>query len=196
MEKVNISQVKRLREITSLPVMECKKALEKASGDIEKAKEILKKKGFDLAKKKLGREVKDGIIASYIHPGSKIGVLLEINCETDFVAKTADFQQLAKDLSLQIAATNPLSIRQEDLPQEMIEEKKGWWKEEFASKPTSVQEKIIAGKLEDFYKEIVLLDQPFVKEPEMSINDYLTSVIAKLGENITIRRFVRYELGK
>ena len=196
MKKVDISLVKELRKITGLPVMKCKKALEEADGNIEKAKEILVKRGIEVVAQKKNREAKEGLIDTYLHPGGKIGVMVEINCETDFVAKTSEFKQLVKDIGLQVAATNPISVTTDDIPSDVIEERKKWWKEEFSSKPSGIQEKIIKGKLEEFFSQKVLLEQPFIKDMEIKIKDYLNSVIAKVGEKITIRRFVRYELNK
>ena len=196
MKRVDVSLVKELREITGLPVMKCKEALEEAGGNMEKAKEILIRRGIELAAKKQDREAKEGLIGTYLHPGGKIGVMVELNCETDFVAKTSDFQQLIKDISLQVAATDPISVTKDNLSPDIVKERKRWWKEEFSSKPPAVQKKIIDGKLEEFFSQKVLLEQPFIKDPEIKIKDYLNSVIAKVGEKITIRRFVRYELNR
>jgi len=194
--KVETSLVKEIREKTGLPVMECKKALEEAGGNHEKTLEILKKKGAEIALKKGKRETSQGLIFSYIHSTGKIGVLLEINCETDVVAKNSDFKELAKNLALQITAMSPLAIKREDISAEIIKEREKWWNEEFSDKPESIRKKIIEGKLNDFYKEKVLLDQIFIKDDKLAIHDYVRSVIAKLGENISVKRFVRYELGK
>ncbi len=161
--KVPISLVKELREKTGLGVMDCKKALEEAEGNMEKAIEILKRKGIKISEKKAERETSEGLIGAYVHLNGKIGVLVEVNCETDFVAKTDDFKELVKNLTLQIAATSPLWIDRDSVPEEVIEEKKREIEEEFKDKPPHVMEKIIKGKLEEFFKEKVLLEQPFIR---------------------------------
>lgn len=194
---ITVDQIKDLREKTNAGIMDCRQALEESKGDIEKAKEILRKKGLVIAAKKVGRTAKDGVIASYIHPGSKIGVLVEVNCETDFVARTDVFKNFVKDITLQIASANPLFISQEEIPPEVIEKEKEIYKEGTKGKPEHVANKIIDGKLQKWYSEVCLLNQPFVKEPDkMTIKDLLTSKIAELGENIVIRRFTRYHLGE
>ncbi len=175
--------------------MDCKKALEESGNNSEKALELLKKRGIEIALKKNEREASQGLIASYIHTNGKIGVLLEVNCESDFVAKTEDFKELLKNIALQIAAMSPMGIEKKDIVPEIIEERKKWWNKEFSGKPEKILEKIIEGKLKDFYKEKILLEQTFVKDENMTIRDYITAVVAKLGENIIIKRFVRYELG-
>lgn len=195
--KISIAIIKELREKTNAGISDCREALEESHGDIEKAKEILKKKGLIIAAKKQGRVTKEGVIASYIHPGSKIGVLLEVNCETDFVARNDIFKHFVKDITLQIASANPLYMSKEDIPPEVIEKEKEIYKEQSKGKPEHVTNKIIEGKLQKWYSEICLLEQPFVKEPDkMTIRDLLTSKIAELGENIIIRRFTRYHLGE
>ncbi|RKY30297.1 MAG: translation elongation factor Ts [Candidatus Omnitrophota bacterium] len=194
--KVPIELVKELREKTGLGVMDCKKALEEAEGNMDKAIEILKRKGVKISEKKAGRKTKEGLIGAYVHLDGKIGVLVEVNCETDFVAKTDDFKELVKNLALQIAATSPLWIDRESVPENVIEEKKKEIEEEFKDKPKDVIEKIVSGKMEEFFKEKVLLEQPFIKDENITIKDYLTSKIAKLGENIRIKRFVRFEIGE
>lgn len=195
--KTSVDLIKELREKTNAGMMDCRHALEESKGDIEKAKEILRKKGLIIAAKKIGRTAKEGVIASYIHPGSKIGVLIEVNCETDFVARTDVFKHFVKDLTLQVASANPLYISQEDVPPEIIEKEKEIYKEETKGKPEHVANKIIEGKLQKWHSEVCLLNQPFVKEPDkMTIKDLLTSKIAELGENIVIRRFNRYHLGE
>jgi elongation factor Ts len=194
--KMDTSKIKELREKTGLGVIECKKALEESNGDINKAIEILKKRGLEISEKKKEKEVKEGLIGSYIHTNGKIGVLIEVNCETDFVAKNSEFKELVKDLCLQITATNPQWIDVESIPKEITEEKINEIKEQFKDKPEDVIKKIIDGKLNDFYKEKVLLKQPFIKDENITIEEYIKSKIAKLGENIKIKRFARFEIGE
>ncbi len=193
--KIEASSIKKIREKTGLPIMDCKKALEEAGNNSEKALELLKKRGIEIALKKNERETSQGLISAYIHTNGKIGVLLEVNCESDFVGKTEDFRELLKNIALQIAAMSPIGIEKKDIAPEIIEERKKWWNEEFSGKPEKILKKIIEGKLDDFYREKVLLEQTFVKDENTTIRDYITAVIAKLGENIIIKRFVRYELG-
>jgi len=193
---LDMSKIKELREKTGLSVMECKKAIEEANGDLEKAMEILKKRGFEISEKKKEKEVKEGLIGSYVHTNGKIGVLIEVNCETDFVAKNKEFEELVKNLCLQIAAMKPKWVDVESIPEEILKNKIEEIKEEFKGKPQSVLEKIIEGKLNDFYKENVLLKQPFIKDEEITIEEYIKSKIAKLGENIKIKKFVRFEIGE
>lgn len=189
--------VKTLREKTNAGMMDCKDALRQCSGDIEKAVEHLRKKGISIAAKKAGRETKEGIIASYIHTGAKIGVLIEVNCETDFVARNQSFKDFVKDLTLQIASANPLFISRDQIPPEILEKEKEIYKEQIKGKPDNVAEKIIAGKIEKWYSEVCLLDQIFVKPPnDVTIKDLLTRKIAEIGENISIKRFTRYHLGE
>lgn len=194
--KIDTSKIKELREKTGLGVIECKKALEEAKGDIEKAIEVLRQRGLEISEKKEKREAKEGIIGSYVHTNGKIGVLIEVNCETDFVAKNSEFEELVKNLCLQIAAMNPKWIDVESIPKEVIEKKKEEIKESFKDKPSSVVEKIIEGKLNDFYKEKVLLKQTFIKDENITIEEYIKSKIAKLGENIKVKRFIRFEVGE
>lgn len=189
--------MKKLREKTNAGMMDCKEALKETGGDTEKAAEILRKKGISIAAKKAGRETKEGIIGSYIHTGSKIGVLVEVNCETDFVARNESFKNFVKDLTLQIASANPLFISQDQIPPEMIEKEKEIYSAQIKGKPDHVTEKIISGKIAKWFSEVCLLDQVFVKPPnDKTIKELLTSKIAELGENITIRRFTRYHLGE
>lgn len=192
---VDAADVKKLREITGAGILECKQALEGSGGDFDKAAVILKKKGFAKAAKKLDRATNEGRIGSYIHSNGKIGTLVEVSCETDFVAKNESIQQLLKDLCMQVAATNPIAISREDLPKELIEEQKDIFKRSANNKPPEIVEKIITGKMEDFYKEKCLLEQSFVKDNTQTINDLITSGIASLGENLRISRFIRFELG-
>lgn len=189
--------VKQLREKTNAGMMDCKKALQEANGDIEKALEILRKKGVALASKKAGRATKEGVVAAYIHHGNKIGVLVEVNCETDFVARNEIFQQFVKDVTLQIASTNPQYISSEEIPEEVLEKEKAIFREQVKDKPPHVVDKIVEGKLKKWFQEVCLLDQVFIKPPnDKTIRDLLTETIARLGENITIRRFTRYCVGE
>jgi elongation factor Ts len=197
--EVSLEMIKELREKTGAGVMDAKRALLEANGDMEKAIVILREKGVVKAAKKASRIAKEGVIESYIHTGSKLGVLLELNCETDFVARTDEFKNLAKELCLQIAGMNPLYISKEDVPQEVIEREKSIYKaqlEKEGNKPPHVIEKIINGKIEKFYEEVCLLEQPFVRNPEIKVKDLITEAISKLGENIVVRRFTRYVVGE
>jgi len=188
--------IKRLREKTNAPMMDCKKALEESNGDLETATDILRKKGQIVALKKAGRCAKEGVIGSYIHSNSKIGVLLEVNCETDFVARNEDFKQFVKDVSMHVAATSPSYVSREEVPANILEREKNILKESIKNKPENMVEKIVQGKLEKFYSEVCLLDQPFVKNDKITIKDYLSELIGKIGENILIRRFVRFQVGE
>ena len=193
---ISADLVKKLREKTNAPMMDCKKALEESNGDLETAIDILRKKGQIVALKKAGRCAKEGAIGSYIHLNSKIGVLLEVNCETDFVARNDDFKQFIKDVSMQIAATSPSYVSREEVPAHILEKEKSILKEGVKNKPENVVEKIIQGKLEKFYSEACLLDQPFVKNDKITIKEYLSELIGKIGENILVRRFVRFHVGE
>jgi elongation factor Ts len=189
--------VKELREKTGAGMMDCKNALVEAQGDMDKANDILRKKGVARASKKASRIANEGIIEAYIHPGSKLGVLLEINCETDFVAKTDDFKTFARDIAMQVAASSPAFVRREDVDQETTDREMVIYREQAQSqgKPENIVEKIATGKLEKYYSEICLLEQPFVKDPDKTVQNLLTELIAKLGENISIRRFSRFKVG-
>ena len=195
---ISATTVKELREQTGAGMMDCKKALTEAGGDIGAAMDILRKKGLAKAAGKASRDASDGLIGSYIHMGGKLGVLLEVNCETDFVAKTDDFQQLVKDISMHIAATNPAYVRREDVPSDVLEKEKEIYASQVGNKPPEVIEKIVQGKLEKFYADTCLVDQVFVKDPDQKkkINDLIIEKIAKLGENIVIKRFARFQLGE
>ena len=193
---ISADLVKKLREKTNAPMMDCKKALEESNGDIETAIDILRKKGQIVALKKAGRCAKEGAIGSYIHLNSKIGVLLEVNCETDFVARNDDFKQFIKDVSMQIAATSPSYVSREEVSAHILEKEKSILKEGVKNKPENVIEKIVQGKLEKFYSEVCLLDQPFVKNDKITIKEYLSELIGKTGENILVRRFVRFHVGE
>jgi elongation factor Ts len=191
-----VDAIKRLREKTNAGVMDCKKALKEAKGDIEKAIEILRKKGIKLASEKSSRAAKDGRIESYIHMNGKIGVLLEVNCETDFVARNDEFRAFLKDIAMQIAAARPAYVKREDIPQKALEKEREILMTPVRNKPKAARDKILAGKLEKFYEENALLDQPFIKDPKIKVKGLLHSLIAKIGENIVIRRFTRYQLGE
>jgi elongation factor Ts len=193
---ITAQMVKELREKTGAGMMECKKALESSQGDFDKAIEYLRQKGLATAQKKASRVASEGIITSYIHM-DKIGVLLELNCETDFVARNEEFKQLAKDIAMHIAASNPQYISREQVPPEVIEKEKEIYKAQITgNKPPQVIEKIIEGKLEKFFEEMCLADQPFIREPEKKIKDLITEKIAKFGENIVVSRFVRFQVGQ
>jgi elongation factor Ts len=195
--EISAQTVKELREKTGAGMMDCKNALKESGGDMEKAVEILRKKGIAKAEKKASREVRDGLIHAYIHPGDKLGVLVEVNCETDFVAKTDEFKDFVHNLAMHIAASNPISIDRETAPKDIVDREMRIYKEQAAEsgKPENILEKIATGKMEKFYAENVLMEQAYIRDPEKSIKDYQTEVIAKIGENISIRRFVRYQIG-
>jgi len=190
--------VKELRQKTGAGILDCQKALVESGNNIEKAIEHLRQKGLAAAQKKSSRETNEGLIWAYIHPGSKIGVLLEVNCETDFVARNEEFQALVKDLALQIAASSPSYLKREDIPAEVIEKEQSIYRAQAKEmgKPQASWDKIVEGKLEKFYQESCLLEQVFIKNPNMTVRDLLTEKIAKIGENITVRRFTRYQLGQ
>jgi elongation factor Ts len=198
MSTISASTVKELREISGAGMMDCKKALTEASGDLEKAIDILRKTGMAKARKKSGRSAKEGIILPYIHPGAKLGVLLEINCETDFVANTDDFKNLSKDIAMHIAASAPMSVSREEIPQETLEREKEIYADQArqSGKPENIIEKMTEGRLNKFYQENVLLEQTFVKDPDKTVADLITETVAKLGENILISRFSRFQLGE
>src|SRR6266705_4208121 len=197
---VNISaaQVKKLREKTGAPMMDCKQALTEAKGDMEQAVVILRKKGVSVAAKKAARVTSEGSVAQYIHAGGKIGVLVEVNCESDFVARTDDFKELAHDIAMHIAASDPKFIRREDVTAADFDREKDIYHSQAAAtgKPAPVVEKIVEGKMAKFYEEVCLLDQPFVKDPAITIEQLIATTIGKLGENITVRRFARFKVGE
>ena len=195
---ISAGLVKELRERTGIGMMECKKALEESNGDIEKAITVLRKKGHARAKDKMDRQAKEGAIGSYIHLNGKIGVLVEVNCESDFVARNEEFQELIKNIAMHIAAANPKYISSEDVPQEVLEEEKDIIREQFkdSGKPSEIVEKIVQGKLSKYFQEACLLDQPYIKEDKMAVKELVTSFIAKVGENVVISRFARFELGE
>ena len=194
--QINSQNVKALREKTGAGMMDCKQALVEAKGDPVEAEKILRKKGIAIAGKKAARSARDGCIASYIHHGSKLGVLLEVNCETDFVARNDMFREFVKDVTQQIAAANPSYVNREDVPSDVIEAEKEIYRAQVKNKPAQAVEKIVAGKLEKFYSTVCLIEQPFVKNTDITIKDHLTVTIAALGENVVIRRFVRWQLGE
>lgn len=193
---LSVDLIKQLREKTNAPMMDCKKALLEAQGDLKIATEILKKRGQIVALKKAGRTAKEGLIESYIHLNNKIGVLLEVNCETDFVARNEEFRRFAKDVCMQVAASSPAYVSREEVPKSITDREKEMLKEQVKGKPDNVAGKIIEGKLEKFYSEVCLMDQPFIKDDKMTIKEYLGSLIGKIGENIVVRRFVRFQLGE
>lgn len=191
-----IDAIKKLREKTNAGVIDCKKALREAGGDIEKAIEVLRKQGAAMASKKAGRSAKEGCIESYIHLGGKIGVLVEVNCETDFVARNEDFKLFVRDIAMQVAASNPMYVKKEEVPPEVIKKETDIFKAQIKGKPENALAKIVEGKLAKFYEEACLLEQPFIKDTNFKVKDILTSMIAKIGENIVIRRFARYQVGE
>lgn len=193
---VTIDILKKLRETTGAGVMDCKAALKEAEGDFDKAVKIIKHKGLAVAKKKESRTAKEGVVASYIHMQGKIGVLVEVNCETDFVAKNEEFRNFVKDIAMQIAATNPSYIKKEDVPEDTVKKEIDFIKSTIKDKPEKAAEKIAEGKMQKFYQEFCLLQQPFIKDENITIKDYLAQTVAKTGENIVIRRSTRYKLGE
>ena len=196
--QITAEMVKKLRAKTNAGMMDCKKALSESDGDFEKAVEYLRMKGLATAAKRAGRETNQGVVHSYIHAGGKLGVLVEVNCETDFVAKNEQFLQFAKDVAMQVAASNPLAVSQEDLDQSTVEKEKEIYRQQAleTGKPEKVVEKIVEGKLKKYFTEVCLMEQPFVKDPDKSITDVLNETIAAIGENISVRRFARFQLGE
>ena len=188
--------VKKLREKTNAGMMDCKRALTEAGGDAEKAEAILRTKGIASADKKSSRATKEGIIASYIHLQGRVGVLIEVNCETDFVAKNEIFREFVKDITLQIAAAHPLIVKRDQVDPKLVESERAIYKAQVKDKPPAIMDKIVDGKLDKFYGTICLMEQAFIKNPDLTIKDYVASKIAELGENIVIRRFVRYMVGE
>jgi elongation factor Ts len=190
--------VKALRERTGAGVLDCKRALEETGGDLEEATRLLRQRGLAIAAKKAGRLAQEGLVEAYIHAGGRLGALVEINCETDFVARTEEFQRLAHDLAMQVVASNPHYLRPEDIPPEVTEEKKRLFLSELEgqNKPEHLLERIVEGKLERYYDQVCLLRQPFIKDEGLTVEEVITEGIAKLRENIVVRRFVRYELGE
>jgi elongation factor Ts len=196
--EISAEMVRKLREETGAGMMDCKQALVEAKGDMEKSRDLLRKKGLAAAAKKAGRTASEGLIGSYIHPGAKIGVLVEVNCETDFVAKTADFQSLVKDVAMHVAAAAPLYVSKEEVPADVLDKEKEIYKAQAAAqgKPANVQEKIAEGKVKQYYADFCLLEQPFVKESAKTVGQLVQERIALLKENIVVRRFARFKLGE
>ncbi|MBU0476685.1 elongation factor Ts [Patescibacteria group bacterium] len=193
---VSIDRIKQLREETGVSISECKNALQEAQEDLEKAKEILRMRGKDLAGKRIGREVKEGIIESYIHPGGKVGVLVELRCESDFVARSEEFKKLAHELCLQIAATNPLYLKEENIPDKLLDGERKIYQEQAKNngKPQKIVQEIIEGKLKKYKKQVSLFSQPWIKDDMKTIKDLVDEYIAKIGENVVVNSFARYEI--
>jgi len=198
MVKITAAMVKELRDQTGSGMMDCKKALAENDGDVAKSLDFLRKKGLAKAQKRAGRATSEGVIYSYIHAGAKLGVLVEINCESDFVAKTDDFLNFAKNIAMHIAASNPGGLNPEDIPQEVVERERSIYRDRALEqgKPEKIVDKIVAGQVEKFYKDSCLLSQPYIKDPKKSVADVTTEAIAKIGENIQIKRFARFQLGE
>lgn len=196
--EISAAMVKELRERTGAGMMDCKTALKESSGDVDKALEYLRIKGQAKAQKRSGRTTSEGTVISYIHPGNRIGVLVELNCETDFVARTDDFQGFARDVAMQVAATAPTAVEREDVPAETIEKEKGVYRTQAKEegKPDNVIDRIVDGRVDKFFSEIVLMDQPFIKDDGKTVRDLLNELISKLGENIKIVRFTRFQIGQ
>lgn len=195
--EITTSMVKELREATGAGVLDCKKALEASGGDLEKAKAYLREKGLAAAAKKAGRVAKEGLIEAYVHTGGRVGALIELDCETDFVARTEEFKALAHDLAMQVVAAKPLYLAPEDIPPDVLEEEKNVYRAQArdAGKPEHIVERIVEGKLQKHFQEVCLMRQPFIKDDDLTVQDIVTRTIAKLGENIVMRRFARFELG-
>ena len=195
MADVTLELIQQLRKRTGIGMMACKKALTEAGGDVDKAIELLRKKGALLAEKRAGKETAEGLVKAYIHPGNNIGVLLELNCETDFVARTEDMAAFAHNVAMQIAAFRPICVESTDVDPAIIEKERAIYKEQLAGKPAEIIDKIIEGKLAKYYTDICLLSQPYIKNDKLTVDDVLKDLIAKMGENIKIKRFVRFEVG-
>ncbi|WP_309573995.1 translation elongation factor Ts [Desulfoferrobacter suflitae] len=195
--EVTAAMVRELREATNAGMMDCKKALQDTAGDMDKAIDLLRKKGLAKAMKRAGKEASEGMVHAYIHGGGRLGVLLEVNCETDFAAKSEDFQEFVKNVAMHIAAANPFGIQREDVPAEVIEREKAIYMDQAreSGKPENILEKMVEGKMRKFYEESVLMEQAYVRDPNITIQDYLNGLVAKIGEKIVIRRFCRYQLG-
>lgn len=195
--KITSQMVKELRDKTNAGMMDCKKALGETDGDMEKAIDLLRQKGLAVAQKRAGRATSEGVIQTYIHAGGKLGVMLEVGCETDFVAKTDDFQSFAKDVAMHVAAMSPVAVKREDVPEDLVAREAEIYKNQAieSGKPEEIAEKMVSGKLDKFFSEISLMEQKFVKNPDLTIQDLLNDLIAKMGENISIKRFVRFQVG-
>jgi elongation factor Ts len=196
MTEITPALVKQLRDKTGAGMMDCKKALQESNGDVEQAVTILRKKGQNVAQSKLARAAKQGVVASYIHLGGKVGVLVEVNCESDFVARNEVFREFVKDITLQIAAGSPHFVSRDQVPANLVDKEKEIYADQIKNKPPQVVEKILGGKLDKFYSTVCLMEQAFVKNPDITIKDYLTQTVAQLGENIIVRRFVRFQVGE
>jgi len=196
--EISAKTVKDLRDKTGAGMMDCKSALTEAGGDMEKAVDILRTKGLSKAAKRAGRAANEGVVGSYIHMGGKIGVMVEVNCESDFVASNEDFQSFVKDIAMHIAASNPLFVNKDEVPEELLEREKDIYRAQAkeSGKPDKVIDKIVDGKIGKYYTEVCLLEQPFVKDTDLTVQDYLNNTIATIGENIIIRRFIRYQMGE
>ncbi len=196
--KITSQMVKELREKTNAGMMDCKKALGETDGDMEKAVDLLRQKGLAVAAKRADRATSEGVVECYIHAGGKLGVLVEVGCETDFVAKTDDFKAFARDIAMHVAAVNPVAVSREEIPSDLVEREKAIYVKQAqeSGKPENIIEKIVTGKIEKYISEICLLDQKFVKNPDLSIQDLLNELVAKMGENISIKRFARFQIGE
>jgi elongation factor Ts len=197
--EISAAQVKQLRDTTGAGMMDCKRALTETGGDIEKAKDWLREKGMARAASKAGRTASEGIVESYVHTAGgvgRVGVLVEVNCESDFVARTDDFKHLAHEIALHIAGASPQYVRREEVPEELLERERNVYRAQVADKPANIQDKIVQGKLEAFYGEVVLLDQPYIREPKKKVGDLVKEAVAKLGENISVARFARFAVGE
>jgi elongation factor Ts len=196
--EITAQMVKQLRELTGAGMMDCKHALSETQGEMDKAVDFLRKKGLAAAAKKAGRITAEGAVGSYIHGGGKIGVLVEVNCETDFVARTEPFQELVRDIAMHIAATDPRTVRREEVTEELLAHERAIFREQAlaSGKPAAVVDKIVAGKMEKYFSEFVLLEQPFVKNPDQTVGQLIAEKVGKIGENIQVRRFVRFKLGE
>lgn len=195
MAEITLELIQQLRERTGVGMMDCKKALTEAGGDIEKAIELLRKKGAAVAEKRAGNVTSEGLVHAYIHPGSRVGVLVEINCETDFVARTEEMAKFAQDIAMQIAALKPICVTSSEVDPALIAKEQDIYREQLKGKPAQIIDQIIEGKLQKYYTDICLLHQPYIKNDSLTIHDLLKELIAKMGEKITIKRFVRYEVG-
>src|SRR5687768_88683 len=195
---ITADQVKKLRDATGAGMMECKAALTEANGNMDEATTILRKRGLAQATKKAGRSTNEGLIGNYIHMGGKIGVLVEVNCESDFVARTEDFQSLAREIAMHVAAASPEYVRREDIPGDVLDRERGIYRGQMEgqNKPAAVIDKIVEGKLNSFYEQVCLLDQPSIRDPKITIGQLVQAAVAKLGENISVARFVRFKLGE
>ena len=195
---ISAELVKKLREKTGVGLMDCKEALKHANGDMEKAVEYLREKGLAKLQKRSGRAASEGVIASYIHTGGKVGVMVEVNCETDFAANSKDFQEFAQDVAIQVTAATPLYVKREDIPEDVKAKEKDLYKRQAldSGKPEKIIDKIAEGKMEKFYQEVCLMEQPFIKNPDITIKGLLEDLVVKIGENVIIKRFVRFQLGE